>query len=247
MDKKPTYGTSEEQDLFEKYLLDGMEAQERTDFESLLLSDKGLNTRFLEFKAMFRAIEEDGLRTKLEDFHKDLENDVPIRSIRPKFYRSKYGWAAAITLLMVMGGWWYAISPNSEERLFNAYFTPDPGLPTVMGNSDNYDFYEAMVDYKQGKYTTAIQKWEGLLPKKKNNDTLNYFLGAAYLANGEAELAIPYFERVIKKEETTFMTEAGYYKALAHLRNGDREAAEQSLERYSDEKGKLLLEDLKEE
>lgn len=244
MDKEPTYWTPDEQNRFEKYLLDGMDARERRDFESLLLSDTKLNARFLEFKGMFRAIEEEGLRNKMEDFHKKMKNDGKVRPLLPKPYRTLYRVAAAIALLMALGGIWYFMAPSSNERLYTKYFTPDPGLPTVMGNSDNYDFYEAMVDYKKGDYRTAIHKWERLLLQEKDNDTLHYFLGAAHLAHGETGDAIPYFDWVIQRSSSAFQTEAAFYKALAHLKKGEREAARESLGRHPDEKGKKLLKDL---
>ncbi len=245
MDKEPTYWTLEEQNLFERYLLDGMDAQERTDFESQLQSDSILNTKFLEFKELFRTIEEDGLRFKLNDFHEHLEDDSQIRPLHTTSYRLFFRVAATIALLIALGGIWYFYNPNSNERLFNAYFTPDPGLPTVMGNSDNYDFYEAMVDYKQGNYKTALQKWENLLPQKMDNDTLNYFLGAAYLANEEPSKAIPYFDRVLGNAQPSFQSEAAFYKGLAHLKNNEVEAALKSLEQTSDEKGRELAKKLK--
>ena len=245
MDKEPTYWTLEEQDLFERYLLDGMDAQERTDFESQLQSDSNLNTKFLEFKGLFRTIEEEGLRSKLNHFHKQLEDDAQVRSLHTMSYRFFFRIAAAIALLIALGGIWYFYIPNANERLFNAYFTPDPGLPTVMGNSDNYDFYEAMVDYKQGNYKTALQKWENLLPQKSDNDTINYFLGTAYLANDEPSKAIPYFDRVLGSAQPSFQSEAAYYKGLAHLKNNEVEEALKSLERTSDEKGRELAKKLK--
>jgi tetratricopeptide (TPR) repeat protein len=245
MDKEPTYWTLEEQNLFERYLLDGMDAQERTDFESLLQSDLNLNAKFLEFKGLFRTIEEEGLRSKLNDFHKHLEGHAQIRPLHTTSYRSLFRVAAAIALLIALGGIWYFYTPNSNERLFNAYFTPDPGLPTVMGNSDNYGFYEAMVDYKQGNYTIALQKWENLWPQKMDNDTINYFLGAAYLANDEPGKAIPYFDRVLGSAQPSFQSEAAYYKGLAHLKNNQVEAALKSLEKTSDDKGRELAKKLK--
>ncbi|WP_318345545.1 tetratricopeptide repeat protein [Flagellimonas baculiformis] len=245
MDKEPTYWTLEEQDLFERYLLDGMDAQERAAFESQLQSDSNLNTKFLEFKGLFRTIEEEGLRSKLNDFHKQLEDDAQIRPLHTTSYRLLFRVAAAIALLIALGGIWYFYIPNANERLFNAYFTPDPGLPTVMGNSDNYDFYEAMVDYKQGNYTTAAQKWENLLSQKMDNDTINYFLGAVYLANEEPSKAIPYFDRVLGNTQSSFQSEAAYYKGLAHLKNNEVEAALKSLEQTSDEKGRELAKKLR--
>lgn len=245
MDKETTIWTPEEQDLFERYLLDGMNAQERTDFESQLQSNSNFNTKFLEFKELFQTIEEEGLRSKLNDFHKNLEVAAQTKPLHTGTYPLFFRVAATIAILIALGGILYFYIPNSNERLFNAYFTPDPGLPTVMGNSDNYDFYEAMVDYKQGNYETALQKWENLLPQKMDNDTLNYFLGSAYLANDEPSKAIPYFDHVLGNTQPAFQSEAAYYKGLAHLKNNEVEAALKSLEQTSNEKGRELAKKLR--
>ena len=245
MDKESTYWNPQEQDLFEKYLLDQMDALERSDFESVLQSDSDLNRQFLEFKRLFRAIEEDGLRSKLNNFHEKQEGDVKIKPLHTTLYRSLMRVAAVVILLIGLGGIWYFYPPNSNERLFNAYFTPDPGLPTVMGNSSNYDFYEAMVDYKQGNYNTALRKWKKLLPQNMNNDTINYFLGSAYLANGEPSEAILCFDRVLDKSQPSFQSEAALYKGLAHLKKNEVNEALFSLEQTSDKKGRELAKKLK--
>ena len=117
--------------------------------------------------------------------------------------------------------------------MFLEYFSPDPGLPTVMGNNDNYPFYEAMVDYKEGNYDVAIKKWRGLLVSKPNNDTLNYFLGVAHLANDDSKSAIPYLEK-IDVSESFFGKDAKHYLGLAHLKSGDIEKAKALLEKDSE-------------
>ena len=189
MDREEAYWTREEQELFESCLLDQMTPAEKAGFESRMASDPTLKAKFLEFKALFGAIEEAGLRLAMDHFHEGVQDDAKERRLSTAS-RTVYRMAAAIAVLMTLGGIWYFYYPNANERLFAAYYTPDPGLPTVMGNSDNYMFYEAMVDYKQEDYGTALQKWKGLLPGKMDNDTLNYFMGSAHLAKGEADKAI---------------------------------------------------------
>ena len=165
MDREEAYWTREEQELFESCLLDQMTPAEKAGFESRMASDPTLKAKFLEFKALFGAIEEAGLRLAMDHFHEGVQDDGKERRLSTAS-RTVYRMAAAIAVLMTLGGIWYFYYPNDNERLFAAYYTPDPGLPTVMGNSDNYMFYEAMVDYKQEDYGTALQKWKGLLPGK---------------------------------------------------------------------------------
>lgn len=242
MDDNDKYISQELQETFERYLLDQMDDQERSRFLKNLEQDPKLMQQFKEFKALFHSVEEASLREQMESFHSDLE------SSSEKLTKSRtfpiYKIAAVITVLVAMGLWLlYQKDPN--EKLYQEYFTADPGLPTVMGNSSNYAFYEAMVDYKQGHYKTAISKWEQLWAAKKDNDTLNYFLGSAYLANGEATRAISFFDRVVENEQASFKNEAAFYQGLAHLKNGDTRAALKSLEKAQDEKSRELIKKLK--
>ncbi|MBW8244924.1 hypothetical protein K1F50_19110 [Muricauda oceani] len=244
MDREEAYWTREEQELFESCLLDQMTPAEKAGFESRMASDPTLKAKFLEFKALFGAIEEAGLRLAMDHFHEGVQDDGKERRLSTAS-RTVYRMAAAIAVLMTLGGIWYFYYPNDNERLFAAYYTPDPGLPTVMGNSDNYMFYEAMVDYKQEDYGTALQKWKGLLPGKMDNDTLNYFMGSAHLAKGEADKAISYFDRVLVHDSTPFRSEAAFYKGLAHLKMNEVREALKSLEHTSDDRARELAQKLK--
>ena len=119
------------------------------------------------------------------------------------------------------------LSPN--EKLYNEFFTPDPGLPTVMGENGDYSFYEAMVDYKHGDYNEAIKKWERQLFQKPKNDTLNYFLGSAHLANGNSKKAIDYLEDVADDKKSIFYNDANTYMGLALLKTGQIPEAKKSV------------------
>ncbi|RIV73125.1 tetratricopeptide repeat protein [Flagellimonas aequoris] len=237
-----SYISQEHQETFERYLMDQMGDQERSRFLENLEQDAQLMHQFKEFKALFHSVEETALRESMESFHSELES--PSEKITKGRDFPIYKIAAVITVLVAMGLWFlYQKDPN--EKLYQEYFTADPGLPTVMGNSSNYAFYEAMVDYKQGHYKTAISKWQQLWAAKKDNDTLNYFLGSAYLADGEATKAISFFDRVVENEQASFKNEAAFYQGLAHLKNGDPQAALKSLEKAQDEKSRELIKKLK--
>lgn len=194
-----------------------MDQGERSVFLTALASDGDLDARFREFKAAFRAVEEAGLRASMEEFQ--LGMDLRERQGRRSgFGFGRFPMIAASLAVLISLGLWFTLGPSANEKLFNKYFTADPGLPSVMGTGENYAFQEAMVQYKLGHYGTAISRWEALLPEHMGNDTLNYFLGSAYLAKGEAQKAIDYMERVGSQGETAFGTDVQYYLALAHLK-----------------------------
>ena len=245
MDKEDQNWTPEEQDLFEKYLLEGMTAREKAEFESRLQSEPDFRAQFLIFRKMFRAVEEAGLRRKVADFHRIPEEDTQLKRLSANSYRSYFRMAAAVALLIALGGLWFLVAPGPNEKLYQEYYSPDPGLPTVMGNSANYAFYEAMVDYKQGEYQLALEKWEKLRSKQPENDTLNYFLGSAYLASGDADRAIPFFDRVLSSDPGAFQNESAFYNGMAHLKNKQIAAARKYLEQSASEKGRVLARKLK--
>lgn len=241
MDKYPKYISKERQELFEDYLLGQMTAERKKSFETNLVKDLDLQNEFDEFKALFQTVEEAGMRAKLKEFHQDMDkNGVPVRQLNPPRRKFNFRIAATVLLLLSVGGFWFFNRTDPYERLFKEYYTQDPGLPTVMGSNDNYEFYEAMVDYKQGHYDVAIEKWEKLLEKKPENDTLNYFLGSAYLANDNTQKSFPYLENVAGNDSSTFRDEALYYLGLGYLKIGRVADAAKILDRSTDARGRQL-------
>ena len=241
MPKYPNYISQEEQEQFERFLLGRMDAEEQTLFRQNLTDDKNVAAAFEEFKQLFLAIEEKGLRAQLENYHSATKKVSETK--KSAFYR--YRIAAGVAVLVTMGIW-FMNQPTSNQSLFEEHFSPDPGLPTVMGANSNYDFNEAMVDYKQKNYDVAIGKWEKILEQKPNNDTLNYFLGAANLAEGNTGQAIDYFDQTLTSESPTFKSEALYYLALAHLKENNTTEAVKSLKMSSDTRSKQLLNKIQE-
>ena len=145
----------------------------------------------------------------------------------------KYTAAACVAILIVLGGYTFLQGnslSNKNEQLFATYFRPDPGLPTTMSVSDNFDFFDAMVSYKQGDYNKAITKWEVLLKEKPDNDTLNYFIGVAYLANGNEDQAITFLQWSSEHQESKFLKETYHYLGLANIKKGDLDKGKKNLE-----------------
>ncbi|MDC6366120.1 MULTISPECIES: M48 family metallopeptidase [Flavobacteriaceae] len=232
----------DQQETFERFLMDVMSETERIDFQQKLESDTELAQKFNDFKTLFRMVEETALRESMDSLHTEMEASGKKEIVpHPKF--NLYRIAAGVAILISLGAW-FLFRQNPNEKLFNKYFTPDPGLPTVMGTSDNYTFYEAMVDYKQGNYDTAIAKWQGLHQLQASNDTLNYFLGTAFLSNGKADSAIPFLNNTLQYNQSVFHEDALYYLALAYLKEGKTDQAINILESSKDERSKTLLQEL---
>ena len=243
MDKYPKYISQEQQELFERFLMDKMSPKEQGLFELRLKKNKDLQESFDEFNLLFETIEEDGLRSKLERFHNKVVQDKPVIKLKVSKTKFNIGIAAAATILLTMGLWFFN-RPSANERIFNKYYTQDPGLPTVMGTNDNYKLYEAMVDYKQEKYVIAIGKWKKLLETMPENDTLNYFLGVSQLAIDNESQAITHLKIAEKTKESIFKNEIYLFLGLAYLKSENLDSGKEYLELSKAEKAKKILSEL---
>jgi len=237
--------SQEEFEYIEKYLNGGLEHSDLVKFEQQLENNSDFKSKVENVKTILTGIETQALKEQLNVFHKDID----VISIQPETETTKVrtlNWKrllVAAALIIAVGSFWYT-NGNSNERLYAQYFSPDPGLPTTMSTTDDYEFYDAMVNYKQGDYKTAISKWEILQKSKPNSDTLNYFIGVAHLANKNEKRAIPFLEDASKNSEFALINDAYYYLGLAYLKAENIDKAIASLQKSSAENSKALLSDL---
>lgn len=213
----------------EAYLLDKMTPQEASEFEKEFVNNAELRKEVKVQADLILAVETGEMIQKLEQIHQRLHKKTGLG----KWYVV----AASVVILLAVGVW--AISkPSKTGRLFATYVTVEPGLPVPMSATDNYTFYDAMVDYKTEKYELAVKKWKPLLSKDQDNDTLNYFIGVAYFNQEDYAKAIPFFERTIQTEQSVFNGKAEWYLALSFLKtknfDGLMELASKSDSEFSD-------------
>ncbi|MEW4924313.1 tetratricopeptide repeat protein [Algibacter sp. 2305UL17-15] len=230
-------------ETIERYLNDSLSSIELKDFERLLDIDEDFKAQVDDVKTMLFGIETQSLKEQLDDFHKEMpQTDVQKKIVSQKVRFLNYSKIAAAAAIIIAVGsiWFFSGSPN--EKLYTKHFKPDPGLPTTMSSTDNFDFYDAMVNYKHADYDLAIEKWRVLSESQPENDTLNYFIGAAYLANKDADKAIPFLERATASEDDfAFLNDAYYYLGLAYLKEGNIELAKEQLNLSNTDSAKEIL------
>lgn len=198
----------------ESYLLNTMSERERHDFESELSENKSLKNEVWIQKELLRAVELGALKESLAEIERDKISDD--NSGPPESGRYWFAMAAGFAALVALGVWMF-VKPSTDEELFAQYVEQDPGLPVPMSTTDQYEFYDAMVDYKNELYGKAIDKWTLLLAHDPNNDTLNYYLGAAHFNQARFSESIPYFERVNKLNSLEFQAKSQWFLTLSWL------------------------------
>lgn len=234
--------SQEEFESIEAYLNGQFSGNDLLIFENRIKTEKEFASKVEDIKTVLTGLETQALKEQLDEFHNELSNnqeetlanEAPIRSLSWKRL------AVAAVLIIGLGSFWI-FNGNSNDRLYSKYYTPDPGLPTTMSSSDNYQFYEAMVDYKQGNYSTATEKWKVLLEAKPKSDTLNYFIGSALMADKKVNDALNYFKTVTESKNVSFENEAYYYLGLANLKSGNVDEAIKALKKSNNPKSIDLL------
>jgi predicted Zn-dependent protease len=239
--------SQQEFERIESYILGQMTEEETSVFEAELKQNPELQSNYEDIKFILTEVEISSLKESMDDFHAELLSSTPVVPIASKkqIFWKPYAIAASILCLLVISIWVFMGSAPENEKLFLAYFQPDPGLVTAMGTNSNYEFDRGMVDYKTGDYQAAISRWEMLLKEKPDNDTLNYFIGSALLATGEASEAQRFLEKVIKNQSGIFQKEASWYLGLSLLKSGKPEEAIMFLQNSGREEAAEIIEKLR--
>jgi tetratricopeptide (TPR) repeat protein len=219
--------TQETFEQLESYILGQLEAAEAQALELRMQSDPVLEAQYREVRQLVAGIEQAALKEDLEKYHMEMVPEVG--RVVPFFSRYRLAVAAGLVLLLAALGWVIFQERNPYDRLYADFYLEDPGLITAMSAEGAYAFDRAMVDYKTGNYPAAITQWQSLLSVRPESDTLQYFLGAAHMANGALPLAVPYFQQVAARPQSAFASDSNWYLGLAYLKLGEVAAAREAL------------------
>lgn len=238
--------STEEFASIEKYLLGNASAEERIAFENKIATDSSWASKVNEVKLLLAGIETASLKDRLDTYHANIKKNQPRQDGgRIVLLRRKWLVAASVALLVAVSAWLYISGQNKYETLYTAYYKPDPGLMSAMGVGDNYLFNKAMLEYKTGNYKEAISEWSKLKTGTSQNDTLDYFLGAAQQADGNSAAALILLRSVTSDTQNPFYKDACWYTGLALLKQGSINEAIPYLEKSGRSESIELISKLK--
>lgn len=239
---KPQYHISNEDlVLISKILNNEADEDEKILFEKRIEKEPDFKSKAEEIKLLITGIREANLAKEMDRFHQKMdEGKKPENNIR-RMNLIKFSWWAAAALVIIIAGIWFYTTGNNQHDIYANFYKPDPGLPTLMSSTENYDFEKAMVDYKMGEYAKAIDSWENLYEKNTNNDSLAYFLASAYLANNEPEKAKPLFEKMLQFKESDFLLDTYWYLGLIYLDENEIQKGKEMIKKSNHQnKDKIL-------
>ena len=208
-------------EAIEAYVLGRMTDPERAAFEHRMASDPDLLAEVGIERENIQAVELGGISRIL----KSIAAEGSVHEPKTRSWSGLLKYAAMVAALTSAIIWWVSRS-SVNEQLFTAHFKCDPGLPVVMGATDDPIFADAMVAYKLGDYAEARAKWAPLLAAEPTNDTLLYYIANAWLAEDHSEQAIPELETLVQAPGSAFHTRARWYLFLAYVRSGEANKAQ---------------------
>ena len=233
-------------ETIERYLKNSMPVAERNTFEKKIKSNPTLQQQVKDVESILFGVRRAVFKNKTKEFHETLiPEDVTPKKEKKVFVLNYKTISIAASIVVLVGSFWLFNRTTSNEALFNKYYIEDRGLETNMSKTNNYAFNDAMVDYKQKKYTKAINKWSELLKTKPENDTLNYFLGVAHLANKNEGEAVKFLKATTKTTNSVFLKDTYFYLGLSYLKLDKSDLSIEFLEQSNSDKSKNIIAELK--
>ncbi len=193
----------------ESYLRDELTADERSAFEREMAANTDLQREVRVQRDLQHAIELNGVESTIADVDRAYHS--------PKIKSLTWVKIAAGLAILISVGIWAMTRASHTDKLFAEHVTEEPGLPVPMSSEASFEFYDAMVDFKMGKYDLAIEKWSLLESSGRFNDTLDYFIGVSHFELGEYPSAVERFE-LVNADSEKFGAKAQWYSVLAYLK-----------------------------
>jgi tetratricopeptide (TPR) repeat protein len=235
--------TNDIAEMLIRYMDGDMSAAERAVTEKMLQEDAAIQERYQYFKEAKRAIRSQGLKQRVMAIHQEYAQEVPstgnnkAKVVKPSSLLKTWISIAAIFVLVFVGYSTYRYVSTTTDSVYNENFMAYQ-LPVNRGNNQA-DSLNSL--YKAGKYNAVINAFNALQSK----DQKAYFLaGQAFLQLDNPKAAIGAFKQVenINNNSTDkyFEQETDYYLALAYIKAGNIEAAEEKLNRITSNKQHLF-------
>lgn len=198
----------EDYSKIEAYLNNELSSEERQAFEMQLASDENLQNELNIFKDMVGGIRTAGLKAELETLRAKHESTTEETSANVFSLTSIRTIAIAASVAVLVGFFIFNIGGSSDP--FSTVYYKDAGLPTAMGE-DNSQFLQAMVDYKNESYETAISVLQEICNAEKDPRAC-YYLAHSYLNSENLEMAKAQFLDVMQMEiEDKYLESSEWY------------------------------------
>lgn len=232
--------------IIEDYLNGSLPDEERKEFEDQLDHDKELADlvkMHAEVNEAIRDHELNALRNKLRELGEKYsaypgetmgKRDVGGKRLwKQRFLSSQvFRSVAALLLLIAVGVAVKMLFFNTlpAENLYDKYYAPyEPDVVVRSSESVNSEFENAIRNYQQGFYESALIAFNALPVRDSNADLLNFYRGLTYLGLEQYQQAVECFTAIPDDWKDPHVVHRDWYLALACLMNHEKPKAQEIL------------------
>ena len=249
--KKRPPSVMEKETLLLKYFNGSLSTEEQLLFEQYLIDDVDFNAQF-EFEKNVQSVINDGERKTLKNKLQQFElKRTTVQPTKINFWKP-IRIAASIAILVAASWFIYTSSIfDGPEDLYASNYEKYPNTVYTITRGDAMDTSlerKAFEAYESERYTMAIEYFKEL-KAETGLDYVDFYLAQSYLANGDEQKAIEVFKK-ISSVNSDYKGEALWYQALAFLKlkmNNDAVSLLQTLSKegsYKQQEAKALLKKL---
>lgn len=212
------------------YLTDKMTATEKARFESDIQQSSELRTQFEEQKLLMEMVEVGTLKNTLSNIDQKWDR---LKKDEKRLDFRNLSIAATLVLMIGIGLTWWVTKPEAvSDQVFATVFEADPGLPSRMDETLEYEFDDAMVDYKMGDYSKSTFKFLTLSRDKIKPDSVQYYLAMSYLGEKKYKQAYETL-KFYSPEDPRLQQKGEWYLALTALKVNQEAESKSLLDKIS--------------
>lgn len=215
------------------YLHHKLDPKGQEEVEVLYESDKEYKEEMdfqKDLMAAFASLEREQLKTKLQKFEEEIQNEEKTPNTTSKHEKVYKPWmlAAACILVIVGLGVMGLFNKSADpQAVYSDYFKPYENVvyPLVRGETKKNVESITFIAYEAENFEGTAKNFHTLF----ENTGKSYYLlyeANAYLAQGKPKKAIPLLQKQLSYEDE-FAVKSKWYLALAYLKTREMEKAKQ--------------------
>ncbi|MBF4492207.1 tetratricopeptide repeat protein [Flavobacterium sp. MR2016-29] len=233
--------------LFDQYLQDELNVDEKNDFERQISEDPEFSSAFKTFKSVQLQLENKfKYEEEREAFKENLTqiSDKHFNVSKPKVIGLKSWYLAAAASVAVLFGLFFF--NYNQNPTFADYNHPEQASFTERSTA-NQTLKAAETAFNKGKYNDAIPLFETILKQNKTPE-IQYYYGVSLLEESQYQKAETEFNKVISGT-SVYKEKAKWSLALSKLKQKDYKACKAVLQTISEDyenydEVQLLLDEL---
>jgi hypothetical protein len=219
-----------------RYAEGEMPAEESQAFEKALAADDSLRQQLAFYHEVHNSLQ--------QHFSKDagqVQLEGTLQQMRGEFFKKetktakvvsinrylRYAMGAAAVLLIALFLW----KPWQQTELYEEYGQIKMIDPTVRGSADDSTIQKAVEDFNNKNYANAQVLLENIRIRQPRDSYIEFYYGACQVNKGLEMSQARETLTPVYNGESVFKYEAAFFIALSYLRENNKEAAREWLQK----------------